>query len=191
MAKIQLNGKKIKINGNYCIKDLIKKFKLKENKIAIELNGVILPKKCLVPHSMLAYGVGFLSSGGFLPKHLSSAHARVARADRAGHAALACPHREFQFRSKKAHALLSNRCRRALAGWDGHCPPRMDTCGVRLRSEQPRLLCSCRHAAAGSRHSPASEPRVCLLGRHLVGYKLLAACCAPSASTRWRRQHGW
>ena len=45
MAKIQLNGKKIKINSNYCIKDLIKKFKLKENKIAIELNGVILPKK--------------------------------------------------------------------------------------------------------------------------------------------------
>ena len=45
MAKIQLNGKKIKINSNYCIKDLIKKFKLKENKIAIELNGVNLPKK--------------------------------------------------------------------------------------------------------------------------------------------------
>ena len=45
MAKIQLNGKSIKINRNSCIKDLIKKFKLKENKIAIELNGVILPKK--------------------------------------------------------------------------------------------------------------------------------------------------
>mgnify|MGYP003307341491 CR=1 FL=1 len=45
MAKIQLNEKKIKINSNFYIKDLIKKFKLKENKIAIELNGVILPKK--------------------------------------------------------------------------------------------------------------------------------------------------
>ena len=45
MAKIQLNGKKIKINSNSSIKDLIKKFKLNENKIAIELNGVILPKK--------------------------------------------------------------------------------------------------------------------------------------------------
>ncbi len=45
MAKIQLNGKSIKINSNSCIKDLIKKFKLKENKIAIELNGAILPKK--------------------------------------------------------------------------------------------------------------------------------------------------
>tara|TARA_B100001175_G_scaffold316363_1_gene330094 strand:- start:1206 stop:1409 length:204 start_codon:yes stop_codon:yes gene_type:complete len=45
MAKIQLNGKKIKINSNSCVIDLIKKFKLKENKIAVELNGVILPKK--------------------------------------------------------------------------------------------------------------------------------------------------
>ena len=45
MAKIQLNGKKIKINNNYSIQDLIRKFKLKENKIAVELNGVILPKK--------------------------------------------------------------------------------------------------------------------------------------------------
>ena len=45
MAKIQLNGKSIKINRNSCIKDLIKKFKLKENKKAIELNGMILPKQ--------------------------------------------------------------------------------------------------------------------------------------------------
>ncbi len=44
MAKIQINGKKIKIFNNSSIKDLIKKYKLKENKIAIELNGVILPK---------------------------------------------------------------------------------------------------------------------------------------------------
>ena len=44
MAKIQLNGKKVKIQRNLSIKDLIKKYRLKENKIAIELNGVILPK---------------------------------------------------------------------------------------------------------------------------------------------------
>jgi len=44
MAKIQLNGKKVKIQSNFTIKDLIKKYKLKENKIAIEINGVILPK---------------------------------------------------------------------------------------------------------------------------------------------------
>ena len=44
MAKIQLNGKKVKIQRNLGIKDLIKKYRLKENKIAIELNGTILPK---------------------------------------------------------------------------------------------------------------------------------------------------
>ena len=44
MAKIQLNGKKVKIQRNLSIKDLIKKYRLKENKIAIELNGTILSK---------------------------------------------------------------------------------------------------------------------------------------------------
>ncbi len=44
MAKIQLNGKKIGIHANFSVKDLIKKYRLKEKKIAIELNGVILPK---------------------------------------------------------------------------------------------------------------------------------------------------
>ena len=44
MAKIQLNGKKVKIQRDLSIKDLIKKYRLKENKIAIELNGTILPK---------------------------------------------------------------------------------------------------------------------------------------------------
>ncbi len=44
MAKIQLNGKKIKIHTNLTIKDLVMKYNLKENKIAIELNGVIIPR---------------------------------------------------------------------------------------------------------------------------------------------------
>ncbi len=44
MAKIQLNGKKIKIYKGLNVKDLIKKYKLNEKKIAIELNGIILPK---------------------------------------------------------------------------------------------------------------------------------------------------
>ena len=44
MAKIQLNGKKIKVSKDINIEDLIKKYRLKENKIAIELNGIILPK---------------------------------------------------------------------------------------------------------------------------------------------------
>ena len=45
MAKIQLNGKKISINTNFSVRDLIKKYRLKEKKIAIELNGTILPKQ--------------------------------------------------------------------------------------------------------------------------------------------------
>ena len=44
MAKIQLNGKKISINPKFTVKDLIKKYRLDEKKIAIELNGEILPK---------------------------------------------------------------------------------------------------------------------------------------------------
>ena len=44
MAKIQLNGKQLKINDNFSIKDLLKKYKLNEKKIAIEINGMILPK---------------------------------------------------------------------------------------------------------------------------------------------------
>ena len=45
MAKIQLNGKHLKIRMNLSIKDLLKKHRLNQEKIAIELNGTILPKK--------------------------------------------------------------------------------------------------------------------------------------------------
>ena len=45
MAKIQLNWKKIKIYRDLSIKNLLKKYKLNEKKIAIELNGTILPKE--------------------------------------------------------------------------------------------------------------------------------------------------
>tara|TARA_Y100001970_G_scaffold140634_1_gene173180 strand:- start:12285 stop:12488 length:204 start_codon:yes stop_codon:yes gene_type:complete len=45
MAKIQLNGKKISILANISVRDLVKKYKLKEKKIAIEVNGIILPKQ--------------------------------------------------------------------------------------------------------------------------------------------------
>tara|TARA_Y100001970_G_scaffold294147_1_gene447536 strand:- start:9278 stop:9481 length:204 start_codon:yes stop_codon:yes gene_type:complete len=44
MAKIQLNGKRIKILNDFNVSDLIKKYKLNQKKIAIELNGSILPK---------------------------------------------------------------------------------------------------------------------------------------------------
>ena len=45
MAKIQLNGKHLKILMNLSIKDLLKKHRLNQEKIAIELNGTILPKQ--------------------------------------------------------------------------------------------------------------------------------------------------
>ena len=44
MAKIQLNGKKISIESNLTILDLIKKYKFNNKKIAIEHNGVIIQK---------------------------------------------------------------------------------------------------------------------------------------------------
>ena len=44
MAKIQLNGKKVVIKSVYTLLDLIKKYKLTNKKVAIELNGIIIPK---------------------------------------------------------------------------------------------------------------------------------------------------
>ena len=44
MAKIQLNGKKISIKSNFSIQDLLKKYNLADKKIAIEHNGIIIPK---------------------------------------------------------------------------------------------------------------------------------------------------
>ena len=44
MAKIQLNGKKITIKPNVTIYELLEKFKLNNKKVAIEHNGIIIPK---------------------------------------------------------------------------------------------------------------------------------------------------
>ncbi len=44
MAKIQLNGKKVLIKSNFSISDLLKKYKLTKKKVAIEHNGIIIPK---------------------------------------------------------------------------------------------------------------------------------------------------
>ena len=44
MAKIQLNGKKIQLNGTISIENLLKKYKINKNKVAIELNGTIISK---------------------------------------------------------------------------------------------------------------------------------------------------
>ena len=44
MAKIQLNGKKVLIKTNCSLFDLLKKYKLINKKVAIEHNGIIIPK---------------------------------------------------------------------------------------------------------------------------------------------------
>ena len=44
MAKIQLNGKKVTIKPKTTIYELLKKFKLNNKKVAIEYNGIIIPK---------------------------------------------------------------------------------------------------------------------------------------------------
>jgi sulfur carrier protein len=44
MAKIQLNGKKVIIQSNYSLFDLLQKYKLINKKVAVEHNGVIVPK---------------------------------------------------------------------------------------------------------------------------------------------------
>tara|TARA_B100002052_G_scaffold274453_1_gene277577 strand:+ start:369 stop:572 length:204 start_codon:yes stop_codon:yes gene_type:complete len=44
MAKIQLNGKKISIKTNFSLFELLKKYKLINKKVAVEHNGIIVPK---------------------------------------------------------------------------------------------------------------------------------------------------
>ena len=44
MAKIHLNGKKVTIKHKTTIYELLKKFKLNNKKVAIEYNGIIIPK---------------------------------------------------------------------------------------------------------------------------------------------------
>tara|TARA_Y100000996_G_scaffold375163_1_gene325778 strand:+ start:1021 stop:1224 length:204 start_codon:yes stop_codon:yes gene_type:complete len=44
MAKIQINGRKIALKQNFYIIDVLKKYKLSGKKVAIELNGKILPQ---------------------------------------------------------------------------------------------------------------------------------------------------
>ena len=42
MAKIQLNGRKLKLSNKYSIATLLKKYKINGKKIAVELNGTIV-----------------------------------------------------------------------------------------------------------------------------------------------------
>ena len=44
MAKIQIDGKKVTLKQNFSISEVIKRYKLSKKKVAIELNGKILPQ---------------------------------------------------------------------------------------------------------------------------------------------------
>ena len=44
MAKIQINGKKVALKQNFSILEVLKKYKLNRKKVAIELNGKIIPQ---------------------------------------------------------------------------------------------------------------------------------------------------
>ena len=45
MEKIKLNGKKVIINSNYSLSDLLKRYNLLNKKVAIEHNGIIVSKE--------------------------------------------------------------------------------------------------------------------------------------------------
>ncbi len=44
MAKIQINGKKLALRQNFSVLEVLKKYKLNKKKVAIELNGKIVPQ---------------------------------------------------------------------------------------------------------------------------------------------------
>ena len=45
VAKIQLNGKQFQINAGIYLNELLNDLKIKINKVAIEVNGVIIEKR--------------------------------------------------------------------------------------------------------------------------------------------------
>ena len=69
MAKIQLNGKKIIIKPKATIYDLLKQLKLNDKKVAIEHNGIIIPKsnqkKKLLKNNDKLEVVHFIGGGQF------------------------------------------------------------------------------------------------------------------------------
>ena len=44
MAKIQLNGRNLELSKKYSIAEILKKYKIDEKKIAVELNGKIISR---------------------------------------------------------------------------------------------------------------------------------------------------
>jgi sulfur carrier protein len=67
MAKIQLNGKKITIKQKVYLSNLLDRYKLDKKKIAIELNGAIIPKqlyeKKLLKNNDIIEVVHFIGGG--------------------------------------------------------------------------------------------------------------------------------
>ncbi len=67
MAKIQLNGKKIKIRPKLTVYELLKQFKLNKKKVAIEYNGKIISqinyKKKYLKHNDKVEVVQFIGGG--------------------------------------------------------------------------------------------------------------------------------
>ena len=44
MAKIQLNGRKVKVKTPISLEEILKKYNLASKQVAIQLNGIIIPK---------------------------------------------------------------------------------------------------------------------------------------------------
>jgi len=42
MTRIQLNGRKLELNGRHSLATLLKKYKINDKKVAVELNGKII-----------------------------------------------------------------------------------------------------------------------------------------------------
>tara|TARA_X000001036_G_C20179183_1_gene602771 strand:+ start:80 stop:283 length:204 start_codon:yes stop_codon:yes gene_type:complete len=67
MAKIQLNGKNITIKAKSSICDILKKFKINNKKVAVEHNGIIVPKsnykKKYLKHKDIIEIVHFIGGG--------------------------------------------------------------------------------------------------------------------------------
>ena len=66
MAKIQLNGKKISLKNRTSIKQLLLKYKLLNKRVAIELNGKIIPStkyKIYLKYKDIMEIVNFIGGG--------------------------------------------------------------------------------------------------------------------------------
>ena len=74
MAKIQLNGKKIKIRPKLTVYELLKQFKLDKKKVAIEYNGKIISqinyKKKYLKNNDKVEVVQFIGGGRYEKRYI-------------------------------------------------------------------------------------------------------------------------